>query len=342
MSAQQILQHSTATESTEKPWQNLPRVVYGQPTASTHPHLVKEGEVVPGITLTELKNRRENFAKTVRMHENIGQHADVPFIAIIPSASKVYMSDSIPYVFRQNTDFLYLTGCQEPDSVLAITSVGEKASSTLFVRKKDAHAELWDGPRTGVEASTKLFGVESALPVTEFDKFIASFLAEHKKCFLLYENAAPVQQAIHQKISSLKMNNSQSLLSPKTFLHQLRVIKSEAEIELMKQSCSIAARAIAKTIQTSKPGMSEHQLFATVDYECRMNGAEFLAYPPVVASGINANTIHYITNNQIAKKGDLVLMDAGKLIHYFNIFKTTFILKFNLFQAANFMVILPT
>ena len=94
-------------------------------------------------------------------------------------------------------------------------------------------------------------------------------------------------------------------------MHKIRLIKSQSEIDLMKKSCKIISAAISKTIKISKPKINEHHLFATVDYECRMNGAEFLAYPPVVAGGKNANIIHYITNNQIIQDGDMVLMDAG-------------------------------
>lgn len=94
-------------------------------------------------------------------------------IAIIPSSVKKYMSDKIPYVFRQNSDFLYLSGCLEPNSVLIITinSTGQ-IRSTLFMRPKDRHAELWDGPRTGVENAPEFFGVEHAYSFNELQSFI--------------------------------------------------------------------------------------------------------------------------------------------------------------------------
>lgn len=94
-------------------------------------------------------------------------------IAIIPSSVKKYMSDKIPYVFRQNSDFLYLSGCLEPNSVLIITinSTGQ-IRSTLFMRPKDKHAELWDGPRTGVENSPEFFGVDSSYSFNELQSFV--------------------------------------------------------------------------------------------------------------------------------------------------------------------------
>jgi Xaa-Pro aminopeptidase len=103
--------------------------------------------------------------------------------------------------------------------------------------------------------------------------------------------------------------------SPKIFMHRQRLIKSPAEITLMQRSCDVASDAIIKTIQSSYPGINESQIFAKVDYECRMHGAEYLAYPPVVAGGNRANIIHYINNNQVVKDGDMVLMDAGCEFH---------------------------
>lgn len=84
----------------------------------------------------------------------------------------------------------------------------------------------------------------------------------------------------------------------------------------MRRAGEISSLAIEKAMAVTKPGVTEHQLFATVDYESRMRGAEILAYPPVVASGKNANIIHYISNNQIVNDGDLILMDAGRFLNF--------------------------
>ncbi|XP_032674468.1 xaa-Pro aminopeptidase 3 isoform X2 [Odontomachus brunneus] len=287
--------------------------MYGQPTPLTHPHLVKHGEVIPGVSLQELKRRRSKLVESI-VQENCAKNRQQ--VIVIPASSKVYMSDRIPYVFRQNTDFLYFSGCQEPDSILVLICKEDKFSSVLFVRPKDQHSELWDGPRTGVDMATEMFGTDYALPVTQFDQFLTSFLQKDEKSIVWYDHADVVQPVLHKKLCQLiKLTDNQIFASPKTLFHQARLIKSACEIDLMRKSCEIASKAIQKTIQFSRPGMSEHQLFATVDYECRMRGAEHLAYPPVVAAGKNANTIHYISNNQIIQSGDLVLMDAGCEYH---------------------------
>ena len=107
------------------------------------------------------------------------------------------------------------------------------------------------------------------------------------------------------------------MVSVKSKLHELRLIKSDSEQVVLKESAEIASRGIENTMTATKPGLTEHQLFATFDYYCRMNCAEHLAYPPVVATGNNANIIHYINNTQMIKDGDMILMDAGKCIFMF-------------------------
>ncbi|XP_070167671.1 xaa-Pro aminopeptidase 3 [Polyergus mexicanus] len=294
---------------------SYPHAMCGQPTSITHPHLIKYGEVLPGISLQELEGRRSKLVEsiTLAMHtKNIHRQQ----ILIIPASPKIYMSDKIPYIFRQNTDFLYFSGCQEPDSILVLTCKEDKSSFTLFVRPKDEHSELWDGPRTSVETAAEIFGTDHALPITKFEQFISSLIQEDNKSIIWYDHADVIQPILHKKLCQLiKLTDNQIFASPKILFHQIRLIKSTCEINLMRESCQIASDAIIKTIQSSKPEMSEHQLFATVDYECRMRGAEYLAYPPVVAAGRHANIIHYISNNQIIRNGDLVLMDAGCEYH---------------------------
>jgi Xaa-Pro aminopeptidase len=236
-------------------------------------------------------------------------------VIIVPSASKVYMSDKIPYVFRQNTDFLYLTGCQEPDSILLMTAVNNNYTSTLFMQPKNPQIELWEGPRTGVTAALSLFQVDQTFPITDFNSVLTSTLNSYRNSIIWYDNENIIQLQVHKTLQQLiKTLNIDGFRSPKRFIHELRLIKSKAELNLMKKSCQVASAAISETIKKSKVGMNESELFAIVDYESRMRGAEFLAYPPVVAGGKNGNTIHYIANNQIVRENEMVLMDAGEFI----------------------------
>lgn len=302
---------STLTKYLEYSRKNGPS--FGQPTPITHPHLLKPNELVAGVSLDEFKTRRQHLIELIREHCRSTQRPQRN-IVIIPASGKKYMSDKIPYVFRQNSDFFYLTGCLEPDSILVLTTEDDASTfkSMLFMRPIDPFTELWDGPRTGEEYSKGFFGVDDAHPITSFHKVIEGWSRSSESSTCWYDEKAAIRPEVLSEIVRGFGPNSGQLESPTIFLHQLRIIKSAAEIELMRRSCEIASQAVNSTMKESKPGDSEHHIFARVDYHCRMRDASFLAYPPVVAAGKNAAIIHYINNTQLAKDGEMVLMDAGE------------------------------
>lgn len=230
----------------------------------------------------------------------------------MPASPKKYMTEKIPYFYRQNSDFYYLTGCLEPDTILVLWAESANATrSMLFMPPKNAHHELWDGWRTGPENATAFFGVDEAHPLASFDAFTQRMCADARPLNVFYDEAADTQPSVTKVLRTHMSTASAHLKSPTQLLHELRVIKSPAEIELMRKTCRIAAAAVNRTMQESRPGDSEHHINARVDFHCRMQDASFLAYPPVVAAGKNANTIHYIVNTQVVQDGELVLMDAG-------------------------------
>lgn len=293
-------------------------ITFGQPTPFTHPHLLKPHELVAGVSLNEFKMRRQQLMELIRNHCHTSQRPQRN-IVIVPASGKKYMTDKIPYVFRQNSDFFYLTGCLEPDSILVLTTEDDSNAfkTMLFMRPKNQHDELWDGPRTGVEHSIDFFGVDEAYPLTSFHKFIERVSASSESSTCWYDEKAAFRPELLSEIVRSRGSNSGQLETPTTFLHQQRVIKSTAEIELMRRTCEIASQAVNATMKESNAGDSEHHIFARIDYHCRMRDASFLAYPPVVAAGNNATIIHYISNTQVTKDGDMVLMDAGeKLLTY--------------------------
>lgn len=232
---------------------------------------------------------------------------------VIPSSTKKYMSDKIPYIFRQNSDFFYLTGCQEPDTVLVL-AIDENSSinSSLFMRPKDKHAELWEGARTGVDLAIELFGVDQAYSAEAFENELTRKI-QFDKPLIWFDSKCSDLPNINETVKKVitGINDTHILHSPTTIIHGMRLFKSSAEQNLMRRTCQIASTAINEVMAESKPGHSEHHIYAMTDYKCRMRNASHLAYPPVVASGKNATVIHYINNTQLCKSGDLVLMDAG-------------------------------
>jgi len=136
---------------------------------------------------------------------------------------------------------------------------------------------------------------------------------------ILQRNTGPIffNPNINPRINQFLqgMLSKQKILNVNTILASMRLIKSEAEIELMRKAGDVAAFSMVETMKATKPNMSEHELGAKMEYECKKMGAQRLSYPAVVAGGQNALTLHYITNDMILKDGDLVLMDAGAEYH---------------------------
>lgn len=288
----------------------------GQPTYLSHPHLLKPNEITPNIFKDEFKKRREKLIELVLKSKQKSNNKGNDLI-IIPASNKKYMSDKIPYVFRQNTDFLYLTGCQEPDCCLVITinESFDRSSSILFTRNKDEHSELWDGPRTSPDGAIEFFGVDQSFTISELEKFIYNHRKSTNNLTIWYD-MTPINEKLHQTVEHFLQSCTNELWqTPKNLIHRLRLFKSQSEIDLMQKSCDITANAFEEAIKYTKNNVNESQIFATVDYICRMNGAEFLAYPPVVAGGNRATTIHYINNDNLVQDGELVLMDAGCEYH---------------------------
>lgn len=219
------------------------------------------------------------------------------------------MSDKIPYIFRQNSDFYYLSGCLEPDTILAmyIDETGN-TKSLMFMRPKDKHVELWEGPRTGVDMAVELFGLDEAYPVDSYENELKRHI-EFKKPLIWFD----AKSCELQNIGEITKKSSSSLFveSPSAIIQGMRLFKSPSEQHLMRRTCEIASHSINEVMSESRPGHSEHHIFAMIDFKCRMRNANYLAYPPVVASGNNATTIHYINNTQLLKSNDLLLMDAG-------------------------------
>ncbi|GBP08309.1 Xaa-Pro aminopeptidase 3 [Eumeta japonica] len=289
---------------------SIPRGVMGQPTCYTHPHLVEPGHLTCGITQAEFRERRDSFVNKLATEV---QNIHKTHIIVIPAASKQYMSDKIPYVFRQNSDFFYLTGCLEPSAVLVLLkpSQTESYKSIMFVHEKDTEAELWEGPRTGCTAAVQLFAVDEARPIENFPSFLRQIVPSSKPSILWYHNESPVNLNVHNTVCNVLNGGTTTLADPLKTLHFMRVLKTPAEIELMKETCEIGSQSMNTAMACTKPGVSEASLNAILEYSCRTAGAEHLAFPPVVAGGARGTHIHYITNNQILLADEMVLVDSG-------------------------------
>ncbi|ERL89882.1 hypothetical protein D910_07241, partial [Dendroctonus ponderosae] len=195
-----------------------PKKPLGQPAPHTHGHLLGENEVTPLIKKEEYQCRRQKLVEAIVGHARKNNAQAQNHMIVIPSTSKQYMSDKIPYVFRQNSEFIYLTGCQEPDTCAVITTGNNSCDhkTTLFTRDKDDHAELWDGPRTHPEDAVGFFGVDNSLPMSDLPKFLNSCRKSIGNISLWYDFESAPHKEIHRIVCDyLKDSCNKAFDSPR-------------------------------------------------------------------------------------------------------------------------------
>lgn len=304
-----LCHQNNASTSTDK------RLI-GQPTPDTHPHLMKSLEITPGISRQEYERRRNNLL-SVLANTNAGHKYDKHAV-IIAGASTKLMTADIPYPFHQSTELLYFTGFQEPDAVLILESKDALPlphhNMIMFLRPRNAQRERWDGPSAGVDAAVEFFGANEAFPISSLSSIIQRRYGDNSHCLWHNHMDNDTHSKVQMELSKLFTNKHFKNPARQSLGYHsqiLRLIKSPAEIDLIKKSAMIGAKAFARVMLSTRPGLQESVLQTILEYECKLQGAQSLAFPPVVAGGEAANTLHYVNNTQILRNDDLVLMDGG-------------------------------
>ncbi|KAJ2491820.1 aminopeptidase [Coemansia sp. RSA 2050] len=302
---------------------------YGQPTHETHPELVSPAEVTHGITKSEYEARRQQLVQDMPAGSTL----------VLFSSRMYFVSPHVFHGFRQDSDFFYLTGWNEPDSVVVIeksATASRGYTMVMFVNSKDPKKEVWEGPRNGIEAAVSLFGADEARPVAEFRKYAAKLtgrLQDRKSRDGAYVFAdldaehgllrSRECDAFRDQLKRDNMGSHVRRLSP--LVQQQRLIKSSAEIQLMREAGRISALGFGQLMQKCRPGLSESTLQAVFEHATQMalvsqhedgsvvdrSALSRPAYVPVFASGEHALCMHYVQNASPAKSGDLILVDAG-------------------------------
>ena len=237
-------------------------------------------------------------------------------VAIIPSAREATRSNDTHYRFRQDSDFYYVTGFEEPESI-AIVRPGQDPHYTLFVRPRDPEREIWDGRRAGVEGAKSEFGANESFPIAEFDEKLQDILDGAEKLYYRLGVNRDLDETIINQIARMRAVNRkpihppQTIVDPATIIHEMRVLKSSDEIELMQVAADIAAEAHCEAMKASRPGMQEYEVEALIEKVFRQRGAAGPAYTSIVGAGANATVLHYINNDGQLHDGDLLLVDAG-------------------------------
>ncbi|HXZ88739.1 MAG TPA: aminopeptidase P N-terminal domain-containing protein [Candidatus Binataceae bacterium] len=259
-----------------------------------------------------LNGKAEIFAKRrARFKAAIGNS-----VAILPSSPVALRSGDVEFVYRQDNDLYYLTGFSEPDSV-ALIAPGQKDEFVLFVRPRDRERETWTGRRAGVEGAMIDYGADRAYVIDELDRVVPRYLEKAESAYYpLGHNERMNTRVLEMVKASAAMrprigSGPHAILDPREILHEMRLRKEPEELEAMRRAIEISAEAHKAAMSNSRGGMMEWEIEALVDYTFRKHGAAGPSYPSIIASGPNAATLHYISNDRQMRAGELLLIDAG-------------------------------
>ncbi|HCC63010.1 MAG TPA: Xaa-Pro aminopeptidase [Pseudomonas sp.] len=238
-------------------------------------------------------------------------------IAILPAAPMYIRNRDVEHIYRQDSDFQYLSGFPEPEAVIALIPGREHGEYVLFCRERDPARELWDGLRAGQDGAISEYGADDAFPIGDIDDILPGLIEGRSRVYYAIGSNQEFDHRLMEWINTIRSQARQGAQPPNEFvaldhlLHDLRLYKSANEVKVMKQAAEISARAHIRAMQASRAGLYEYHLEAELDYEFRKGGAKMPAYGSIVAAGKNACILHYRENDAVLKDGDLVLIDAG-------------------------------
>jgi Xaa-Pro aminopeptidase len=259
------------------------------------------------IKMSEFADRRKKLMR------KIGRKG----IMILPSAPELYRNGDAMYAYRQNSDFYYLTGFEEPEAVLVLVPHREQGEYILFNRVRDRDHEIWDGPRAGQEGAVKDFRADQSFPFNELSLMLPELLKDRETIHYPLGINTRFDKVLMDGVNKIRAKVRGGMQAPLTFtditlsLHEMRLFKSEAEIAAMQKAVDITGKAHVRAMKTCRPGMYEYELEAELLHEFNRHGARFQAYTSIVGAGKNSCILHYIANNQKIAEDDLVLIDAG-------------------------------
>ncbi|WP_417511531.1 Xaa-Pro aminopeptidase [Methylophaga sp.] len=270
-------------------------------------------------------------------------------IAVLPNAPVANRNRDVDYPYRSDSSFHYLTGFDEPESVLVLIPEREHGEYILFCRERDLDKEIWDGYRAGQEGAIAEFGADDSYPISDLDDILPGLLEGKEKVYYTMGNQPSFDQHMVSWLNHLRQAARSGKHSPTEIielehcLNELRLFKSSQEIKAMKQAASVSAQAHIRAMQFTKPGKWEYEVEAEIIHEFMKNGCRSPAYPSIVGGGENGCILHYIENSAKLKNNELLLIDAGAEFEcYAGDITRTFPVngKFTTAQAAVYQIVL--
>ncbi|MCK5875248.1 MAG: Xaa-Pro aminopeptidase [Alcanivoracaceae bacterium] len=257
---------------------------------------------------------RQEFARRRReLMDNMEENS----IAILPAAPERRRNRDIDHLYRQDSDFWYLSGFPEPEAVMALIPGREHGEFVVFCRERNREMETWHGYRSGPEGAVSDYGADDAFPISDIDEILPGLIEGRDRVYYDMGRDTDFDRQVMSWVNSIRAKVRSGAHPPGEFLalthllHDQRLFKTAAEMKVMRRAGEIAAAGHVRAMLAVAPGMYEYQLEAEYIHEFMRHGARSPAYPTIVGGGRNGCILHYINNDQKLKDGDLVLVDAG-------------------------------
>ncbi len=244
-------------------------------------------------------------------------------IAILPAAPVRIRNRDVEYPYRQDSDFYYVTGFDEPEAVAVLVPKRKRGEFVLFCRERDPEMELWNGIRSGLEGACKDYGADDAFPIGDIDDILPGLLENQPRVYYAMGYYPEFDQRMIGWVNRVRTRSRAGVSSPGEFvaldnvIHEMRLVKSKAELRAMTRAVQISSDAHLRAMAMCRPGMTEYQVEAELSYAFKRSGSRRPAYPSIVAGGANACVLHYTDNNDTLRDGDLLLIDAGAEYDYY-------------------------
>ena len=218
--------------------------------------------------------------------------------------------------FKQNSDLFWLTSVDQEESVLAVVKNNNQVKEMLFLKETNEHIAIWEGAKLDKESAQKNSGVEKIYWLNQMDEVLNVEIEKASKIYLnknIHSRSTSEVQTRDDRFRKVLIKNhpNKEIAEVAPIMHELRFIKSEIEIELMRHACNITEKGLRRILPIIKPGIMEYQIEAELMHEFLSNRSAGFAYQPIIGSGIDSCVLHYIDNNKMCKDGDILLMDFG-------------------------------
>jgi len=241
---------------------------------------------------------------------------------ILASPPEYIRNNDVTHPYRPDTNLFYLTGFEEPESVLVFRP-GRSPETVLFVRPKDPTRETWDGFRYGPEATEREFQIDKAFLINDFDSVIVDLLKPVDRIYYRWNLDREFDLRMLSVLDRVRTSHGRTgrghlpVFDSWELVGEMRVIKSLYEVGMLRKACEISANAHVEAMKFTRPGVTERQIQGVLLHSFYMQDAQREGYNSIVATGANATTLHYTFNDQVCQDGELLLIDAGAEYRYY-------------------------